>query len=119
VTEVEAKKYIGKKIKCTIRPLVEGIVVGFSMKEQDFLIAPPFRKISISLDEFVNDIHSKLYGNESYWFDFDLCDKFKNSEYDFIRFDNVILLSKFYPNSTLFKTIYPNGTEEDGFWRVD
>ena len=47
------------------------------------------------------------------------CSKYFDNCYDYFDIEDVKLLTKDYPNSKLFRELYPDGYEYKGFWRVE
>lgn len=44
---------------------------------------------------------------------------FLGCDFEYVSQDQLVVLTTNYPNTQIFKILYPNGREENGFWRVN
>lgn len=112
---------------------------GVKLKNGDLLVRNSYypiieskitRKCLFRFEEYKGEYY--LYSNiEAFWGDstkyISLNSDYPNCHNEYTRYINLPLVNiqtyytpymKCYPNSSLYKTLYPNGQEDGNFWKV-
>lgn len=91
-----------------------GIIIGYDTDDKSYIIAIPDNTL-----EDLCPLTDALHHCKPYKIFYTQANKYKSCEYTYEYLDDLNFITKFYPNTKIFQKLYPEGREENGFWRVE